>query len=67
MNSENKKSNQAICEELGITVNEMQGNVSLLKDGISAKQKADNKQIYQQRCGKAVNRFAVHYFNFVFH
>ncbi len=57
MNSENKKSNQAICEELGIIVNEMQGNVNLLKDGISAKQKADNKQIYQQRCGKAVKRY----------
>ena len=57
MNSENKKSKQAICEELGIIVNEMQGNVNLLKDGISAKQKANNKQIYQQRCGKAVGRY----------
>lgn len=41
-----KKDNQAVCEELGIIVNEMQGNVNLLKDGISAKQKADNKQTY---------------------
>ncbi len=59
MDDNNDKKSQAInkCKELGIIVNEMQGNVNLLKDGISANQIRQNRKTYQQRCGKALSRY----------
>ena len=52
MNSENKKDNETVCRELGINVNDDD-----LRDAVSAVQKATNRKIYQQRCGKALNRY----------
>jgi len=52
MNSEIKKDNETICRELSINV-----NADDLKGAISAMQKAKNKKIYQQRCGKALSRY----------
>ena len=59
MNDYKEKKSQAIskCEELGIIVNEMQGNINLLKDGISANQISKNRKTYQQRCAKALGRY----------
>ena len=52
MNGEIKKDNETICRELGINV-----NADDLKGAVSAMQKAKNKKVYQQRCGKALNRY----------
>ena len=52
MNSENKKDNETVCRELGINVNDDD-----LRDAVSAVQKATNRKIYQQRCGKALSRY----------
>ena len=52
MNSKNKKDNETVCRELGINVNNED-----LRNAVSAMQKAKNKKIYQQRCGKAISRY----------
>jgi len=52
MNIENKKDNETVCRELGINVNNED-----LRNAVSAMQKAKNKKIYQQRCGKAISRY----------
>ena len=52
MNNANKKDNETICSELGININDED-----LRGAISALQKATNRKIYQQRCGKALSRY----------
>ena len=52
-----KIENKDICEQCGIIVENFMGNVDLLKDGATQRERADNLRKYKIRCGKAVNRY----------